>query len=101
MDVKIYDELSTKIDSNRIFINEPMNKHTSFKIGGKADILVKAQTKEEVRYILDISKRENIPLYIIGNGTNILVRDGGIRGIVLIISIMRSKYRKKRKKCKC
>ena len=49
----------------------------------------KAETLEEVKFVQKIAKGENMPLNIIGNGTNILVMDGGIRGIVLMIATMR------------
>ncbi len=80
-----YNKIIKKIDSNRVFLNEEMKKHTSFKIGGPADIFAIIKTSEELKYILEIAKNEKIPINIIGNGTNILVRDAGIRGIVLKI----------------
>lgn len=72
-----------KFASARIFTDEPMSKHTSFRIGGPADLLVIPGTVEEVREILVAAKAEKVPLTVIGNGSNILVRDGGIRGLVL------------------
>ena len=90
MDIeKTYNRLIEKIDASKVLRNEPMSNHTSFKIGGKVDIFVKAETLEEVKFVQKIAKCENIPLYIIGNGSNILVMDEGIRGIVLMIAIMR------------
>ena len=53
------------------------------KFGGNADIYLKLQNEEDIRYILNFSKKNNIPLSIVGNGSNLLVRDKGIRGIVL------------------
>ncbi|MBR2587595.1 MAG: UDP-N-acetylmuramate dehydrogenase [Bacilli bacterium] len=64
-----------------------MKKHTSFKIGGNADIFIKAKNVEEIKFILEISKEHDIPLTIIGNGSNVLVKDNGIQGIVLKIDI--------------
>lgn len=80
-------DLRKKVDENNIFLNEPMSKHTTFKIGGNADIFIKAKTVQEIQYILEISKEKDIPMYIVGNGSNILVRDVGIRGIVLKIEL--------------
>ena len=80
---KIYDILQTKMPKDNLFLDEPMSKHTSFKIGGKADIFVKITTIEELKYVLEVAGKERIPLTVIGNGTNLLVKDGGIRGIVL------------------
>lgn len=82
---KVYKELANILQDSKIFKNEPMSKHTSFKIGGNADILIKARNVEDIKNVLEISNKENIPIYVIGNGSNILVKDNGIRGIVLMI----------------
>ena len=84
MNIEQFQEI---ISEDKIYINEPMNKHTSFKIGGPAECLVKIQTAEELREILKIAKKQNIPLTIIGNGSNILVSDDGIKGLVLKIEL--------------
>lgn len=83
----IYESLLNIIDDkDNIKIDEPMNKHISFKVGGPADILVKPSSEEELSGILKLIKEENIPYLVIGNGSNLLVKDGGIRGIVIEIS---------------
>ncbi len=88
MDIEsIYEELLQKIGSSKVLRNESMKKHTSFKIGGNADILVKAKNIEDIKRVLEVVNKNNISLYLIGNGTNILVKDKGIRGIVLKIDI--------------
>lgn len=79
--------LKEKINENKIFVNEEMSKYTSFKTGGKADILVKINNIDEMKFVLEISKKYDIPLFILGNGSNILVTDKGIRGIVCKIEI--------------
>ena len=84
---KIKKILSEKIEENRILIDEKMSKHTSFKIGGNADIFVYVESMEELNHILDIAKKENIPIKMIGNGTNVLVKDNGIRGIVIRLKL--------------
>jgi len=81
------EELKKLISKDKIRINEPMNNYTSFKIGGPAECLIKIQTFEELKLILKLSKEKNIPLTIIGNGSNVLVSDNGIKGIVLKIEI--------------
>ncbi len=84
MDIdKTFDCLKQIVNSSKILKNEPMKKHTSFKIGGNADILVSASTIEEVRNVVNFATKNDIPIYIMGNGSNILVKDEGIRGIVL------------------
>lgn len=80
---KVYQELSLTIDKKQILQNEPMKKHTTFKIGGNADIMVKAKTKEEIIFTYNYAKQKNIPFYIIGKASNLLVKDNGIRGIVI------------------
>lgn len=83
----VIQDLRKEIDENNILINEQMSKHTTFKIGGNADIFIKANTIKDIQYILKISKKNNIPLFVMGNGSNILVNDDGIRGIVLKINL--------------
>ena len=73
----------------KIIYNEPMKKHTSFKIGGNADFFVSVKTIEELKQALFYAKQKHIPTTIIGNGTNILVSDSGIRGIVIKIDIQK------------
>ena len=82
----IYENLLNILDKEDIKIDEPMKKHISFKVGGPADILVKPKTEEQLRNIVKFAKNENIPFLIIGNGSNLLVRDGGIRGVVIELS---------------
>jgi len=71
--------------TENIFIDEPMKKHTSFKLGGPADILVTPHSKEQLVLVLGYCNKNSIPFYVIGNGTNLLVRDKGIRGVVIKI----------------
>ncbi len=70
-------------NEERIRIDEPMNKYTTFKIGGPADILIKPTTKEELVSIVEICNEEGAPYYIIGNGSNLLVSDDGYRGVII------------------
>lgn len=98
MDNQIYYDLLKVFPKERIFINEPMSKHTSFRIGGNADYFIKANSIEEIQATLEISKTSNTPLTIIGNGSNLLVRDKGIRGIVLKIDLQKYEINKKQDK---
>ncbi len=63
--------------------NEPLKNHTSFKIGGPADEFCEATSKEEIQELIKYAKDKNIPYTIIGNGSNLLVGDKGIRGLVI------------------
>lgn len=82
----IYKKLLNILDEENIKVDEPMKKHISFKVGGPADFLLKPKTEEELRGIIKFVKNENIPYIVIGNGSNLLVKDGGIRGIVVELS---------------
>ena len=73
------------ITRDKIFYNEPMKKRTTMKVGGLADIFVEVENKEDLIKILELEeiKNKHIPVTIMGNGSNTLVRDNGIRGLVL------------------
>lgn len=83
---EIYDKLKEKIQIEHIRLQEMMRDHTSFKIGGPADIMVLPTTIEEVQHALLVCKENHVPYYVIGNGSNLLVRDKGIRGVVIKIA---------------
>lgn len=72
---KIYNELLKVLSEKQVYLNEPMSKHTSFKIGGPADIFVKPKNTDELKFIINLAKESNVPLTIIGNGSNLLVKD--------------------------
>jgi UDP-N-acetylmuramate dehydrogenase len=82
-----YKDFSSKllniVEKEYIKIDEPMKNHTSFKAGGPADILIIPRTYDEVAKIIMLCKENNVPYYTIGNGSNLLVKDGGIRGVVI------------------
>lgn len=91
---KIYELLTNEIKQGIVKIDEPMKKHTNFKIGGNADVFVIAKSIEEIKCVIKFSKENNIPLTILGNGSNVLVSDKGIRGIVLQIGLKEIKVEK-------
>lgn len=70
-------------DENDIKIDEKLSSYVNFKVGGPADILLIPKSKEQVIKSVEICKENKIPFYLIGNGSNILVRDGGFRGVVI------------------
>ena len=78
--INIYDLLIKKIDKTKVLVDESMSKHTSFKIGGPADFFVNVEKMGELEYILEIVKEHEIPLIVIGNGTNLLVKDRRYKG---------------------
>lgn len=89
---EIYNEFSKIIDKNRIHLNEPMSKHTTFKIGGPAELFIKVQNIEELKHIINVCNKENIPLTVIGNGSNVLVKDEGIKGVTIKLEFKEYKY---------
>lgn len=77
---KLLDQIKN-IKNNKdieVLLNENMKKHTSFKVGGNAEIFIKISTLEALKEILTICKNENVKTTIIGNGTNVIVKDEGI-----------------------
>ena len=80
---EIVKSLENIISKDLIKTNEPMKNHTSFKIGGPAEIYIKITSIEELQKVLEFAKRENIKITILGNGSNVLVSDKGIKGIVI------------------
>lgn len=83
----ILNNLEKIISKEKIKQNEPMKNHTSFKIGGPAEFFVKVNSVEELKELLQLCEINKIPLTIVGNGSNLLVLDNGINGIVLKIEL--------------
>lgn len=67
----------------KVLVNEPMASHTTFRIGGPADYFVVPETVEELANVLKLCREENMPYFILGNGSNLLVGDKGFRGVVI------------------
>lgn len=84
---KIFNLLENAVPAKNILINESMKKHISFKVGGPADIYIEIYKIEELKNVLKIINENNIPFEMIGNGSNVLFKDEGYRGIVLKNSI--------------
>ena len=84
---QIYNELIKYIEKDRVLQNEPMSKHTTFKIGGPADIFIIINNLDELKTVLKIAKEKNVDLTCIGNGSNTLVKDKGIRGITIKLNL--------------
>ena len=88
------------IQQENILYNEPMKKHTTFKIGGPAQIFIKIDNIEDLKKILLFANKNNQQVTIIGNGSNLLVLDKGIKGITLNIRIEKIDIEKKGEKVK-
>ncbi|MCL2500219.1 MAG: UDP-N-acetylmuramate dehydrogenase [Defluviitaleaceae bacterium] len=76
--------LRTILPKEAILTNEPMAKHTTLKIGGPADILVKPNTSEQLRNVYKLCEDNNWPMVLLGSGSNVLIADEGIRGLVML-----------------
>lgn len=79
-------DLCKIVNSQDIKIDEPLKNYTMTKLGGNADILVMPSTEEEVAEVVKYAHLNNVPIFLLGNGSNMVIRDGGIRGIVLNLS---------------
>ena len=84
--MNIYEELCKIVSEDQILKDEPMDKHTTFRAGGKADYLVMPSNEEQVRDLVLLLKKENVPYYVMGNGSNLLVRDQGFKGVIIQIA---------------
>ena len=85
MDPAIKERLSERF-GEQIRFDEPMSEHTSLEVGGPADIFAVPNTRDELLKLIACSEENSIPCLVIGDGTNLLVRDGGIRGMVIVLT---------------
>lgn len=82
---QLIDKLYLIAGSHQILENEPMSRHTTFRVGGPADVLFLPESEEQLIQALAIARDAGIPCIVIGNGSNLVVRDGGIRGLVIAL----------------
>ena len=68
---------------------EPLSRHTSLRVGGPADLFVKAETLDDVVGWVGLTRQRSLPVVALGNGSNILVSDRGIRGVVIELACAR------------
>ena len=83
MNEEIKQKFCREFGSDRVLLEEPMKRHTTFRIGGPAEVFVIPGNLEEVQRILEICRTEDLPYFILGNGSNLLVSDRGYRGVVI------------------
>ena len=74
---------ATVLGENQIKIDEPMSRHTTFGIGGPADCFLIPKTAEELCIVTGLAHKYGMPVFVLGGGANLLVRDKGIRGVVI------------------
>ncbi len=85
MNIEFYKQLIERIDESRVLCEEPMRAHTTFRVGGPADYFVMPESIKELKHVLALCKQEEVPYYIVGNGSNLLVSDKGYRGVIIQI----------------
>ena len=83
MEEKFEEKLRNCLDKGTVLKDEMMKKHITFRVGGPADYFVVPKTVKEVCDVVNLCRNDNIPYYIIGNGSNLLVGDKGYRGVVI------------------
>ncbi|MFW6250040.1 MAG: UDP-N-acetylmuramate dehydrogenase, partial [Alkalispirochaetaceae bacterium] len=71
-----------------VLFDEPMSRHTTFQVGGPADVFVTPRNEDDIPPVLSIASTVGAPLFVLGGGANILVADAGIRGVVLDITAL-------------
>lgn len=82
----IYEDIVKGIPEENIHVNESMSKHTSFKVGGVADYYIEVNDVAQLIYILKLAKKMKMKTFILGNGTNVIIKDSGFRGIIIKIN---------------
>lgn len=85
MNQSFIDKVHSIISEGTVFTNEKLADHTSFRVGGPADLMVMPANKEEIRDAIALAKTEEVPYFVMGNGSNLLVSDDGFRGMIILI----------------
>ena len=83
MKTEVYKQLSELLPLAEILYDEPMSKHTTFRVGGAADVFIRIASEEQLKVLIPELVKSEIPYYIIGKGSNLLVGDKGFRGVVI------------------
>lgn len=79
----IYEKLLSVVTEKNIQVDKPLKDYTYTRLGGNADYFVTPETYEQVQNVLKLANEEDVPFTLLGNGSNLIIRDGGIRGIVM------------------
>ena len=81
----LIEDIKNFLEDEQILQDELMSNHTTFKIGGKVDIMLLPKNIEQIKKCLEYCEKNNINYYVMGNGSNLLVSDNGFRGIIIKI----------------
>ena len=85
VDSRIHQMLQEITSPENVTINKPLKNHTYTRLGGNADYFVTPVTYEQVQQIVKLANKESVPFTLLGNGSNLIIKDGGIRGIVMYL----------------
>ncbi len=88
----LIEKIKIRFDKNKLIFDEPLSEHTTFKLGGIADVLFEPSSKEEIKDMIDFCKSNDLDYFVLGRGSNILVGDKGFRGVVIHIANNYSDY---------
>ena len=83
MNEQIKQKFCQELGEEQVLFEEPMKRHTTFRIGGPAEVFVMPRTIEEIQKTLEICRREKLSYFILGNGSNLLVSDQGYKGVII------------------
>ncbi|WP_164670902.1 UDP-N-acetylmuramate dehydrogenase [Virgibacillus doumboii] len=79
----MYDKLTRITPEKNVMVNEQLKNHMYTRLGGQADFFVTPETYEQVQEVVKLAAKKDVPFTLLGNGSNLIIKDGGIRGIVL------------------
>ena len=79
-------KLRSIVGEDNVLVNEPMSEHTSFEIGGPADLFVIPEDFDEVHNVIDACKQADVPYFVLGRGSDLLVADEGYRGVIVAVA---------------
>ena len=85
MEVNLQTRLQEIVGNENVVINKPLKQHTYTKLGGNADYFVTPTAYEQVSDVIKLANQQDVPLMLLGNGSNLIIKDGGIRGIVMYL----------------
>ena len=81
----LYDKLLAFSENDQLLLNELMSRHTTFRVGGPADLMYFPSSSEQLVGALKAAQEAGVPAMVMGNGSNMIVRDGGVRGLVIVL----------------
>jgi UDP-N-acetylenolpyruvoylglucosamine reductase len=83
---RIFDKLKTRLPRAVVRADEPLARRTTLRVGGCADVYVEPSSEEDLALVVQACREEGIPFMLLGRGSNLLIRDGGIRGVVVCLA---------------